>query len=119
MMAYILDPARKEARVRNFTDRIMNIIGNMYPIADREIKKYITSILEDFSEEQFADFADNERTYTEKIKQKIKLLSEQHGEKQFKNLLDTGAIFMKPSFVLPSSIAPRTCPKCFLKKRRQ
>jgi type III restriction enzyme len=55
IMSYILDPARKDSRVKNFTSRIMNIIGNMYPIPDSEIEKYIKRILEDFKEEQFAD----------------------------------------------------------------
>jgi type III restriction enzyme len=44
-MAYILDPARKDSRVKNFTWRIMDIIGKMYPIPDREIEKFISRIL--------------------------------------------------------------------------
>ncbi len=53
IMAYMLDPARKGSRVKNFTRRIMDLVGNMYPIADREIEKYISRILEDFTDEQF------------------------------------------------------------------
>src|SRR5690606_11445590 len=41
IVAYMLDPSRKDSRIRNFTKRIMNLIGNMYPIADKEIEKYI------------------------------------------------------------------------------
>jgi type III restriction enzyme len=44
IMAYMLDPSRKESRVKNFTKRIMDIIGNMYPIPDKEIEKYINRI---------------------------------------------------------------------------
>ena len=106
MMAYLLDPARKESRVKNFTKRIMDIIGNMYPISDQEIKKYITRILEDFTDEQFSDFSNNEYTYTDKIKQKIRSLSEAYAEKKFNDFLDTDKVFIKPSYSLPEHINP-------------
>lgn len=106
IMTYILDPSRKESRIKNFTKRIMDIIGNMYPIPDKEIEKYINRILEDFKDEQFGDFANNEYTYTDKIKQKIKSLSEAFAEKKFKDFLDTDKVFIKPSFELPKSISP-------------
>jgi type III restriction enzyme len=106
IMAYILDPARKESRIKNFTRRIMDIIGNMYPIPDKEIEKYINRILEDFKDEQFGDFSNNEYTYTDKIKQKIKSLSETFAERKFKDFLDTDKVFIKSSFELPKNIAP-------------
>jgi type III restriction enzyme len=106
IMAYMLDPARKESRVKNFTKRIMDIIGNMYPIPDKEIEKYINRILEDFKDEQFNDFAGNEYTYTDKIKQKIRTLSELFAEKKFRDFLDTDKVFIRPSFQLPKSISP-------------
>ncbi|MFY9152102.1 MAG: DEAD/DEAH box helicase family protein [Prolixibacteraceae bacterium] len=106
VMAYILDPARKDSRVSNFTSRIMSIIGNMYPIPDKEIKRYIIRILEDFKDEQFGAFANNEYSYTDKIKLKIKALSETFAEQKFKDFLDTDKVFIKPSFTLPVSITP-------------
>ena len=106
IMTYILDPSRKESRIKNFTKRIMDIIGNMYPISDKEIEKYISRILEDFKDEQFGDFANNEYTYTDKINQKIKSLSETFAEKKFKDFLDTDKVFIKPSFELPKTISP-------------
>ncbi len=106
IMAYILDPSRKDKRVKNFTKRLMDLIGNMSPIPEKEIEKYITRILEDLKDEQFGDLAANEYTYTDKIKQKIKSLSETFAEKKFKDRLDTDTIFIKPSFVLPNKISP-------------
>ena len=106
VLAYILDPARKDSRVKNFTKRIMDIIGNLYPIPDKEVEKYINRILTDFTDEQFGDFANNEYTYTDKIKQKIKSLSEAFAEKKFKDYLDTDKVFIKPSFTLPKTISP-------------
>lgn len=106
IMAYMLDPSRKESRVKNFTKRIMDIIGNMYPIPDKEIEKYINRILDDFKDEQFSDLANNEYTYTDKIKQKIRDLSEAFAEKKFKDFLDTDKVFIKPVFTLPNNISP-------------
>ncbi|MBX2893832.1 MAG: hypothetical protein KF763_00205 [Cyclobacteriaceae bacterium] len=51
---------RTRANFHKTTKRIMDIIGNMYPIPDKEIEKYINCILEDFKDEQFSDFANNE-----------------------------------------------------------
>ena len=106
VMAYILDPARKDSRVKNFTKRLMELIGNMFPIDDKEIERYINRILEDFKDEQFNDLAANEYTYKDKIKFKIIALSEQFAEKKFKDFLDTDKVFIKSSFTLPTSIAP-------------
>lgn len=106
VMAYMMDPTRKDSRVRNFTKRLMNLIGNMFPIPDKEIEKYINRILEDFKDEQFSDLAANEYTYKDKIKFKIIALSEQYAEKKFKDFLDTDKVFIKPSFALPKSISP-------------
>jgi type III restriction enzyme len=106
VMDYILDPSRKEGRVKNFTKRLLNLIGNMFPIPDKEIEKYINRILEDFKDEQFSDLAANEYTYKDKIKLKIIALSEQFAEKKFKDFLDTDKVFIKPSFTLPDSISP-------------
>ena len=106
VMAYILDPLRINSRVDTFTKRLMSLIGNMYPIADAEIKKYIKRILDSFTDAQFGHLAVNEYTYTDKIKQKITALSEAFAEKKFKEFLDTDKVFIRPSFVFPKSISP-------------
>ncbi|MCU0403845.1 MAG: hypothetical protein MUE99_04790, partial [Chitinophagaceae bacterium] len=106
VMTYILDPAHKESRVKNLTRRLMDLIGNMFPIPDREIEKFINRILEDFKDEQFRDLVANEYTYKDKIKSKIIALSEKYAEQKFRDFLDTDKVFIKPSFSLPKSISP-------------
>ena len=106
IMAFILDPSRKDSRVKNFTRRILDLIGNLYPIADKEIERYVKRILEDFTDEQFTDFANHEYTYTGKIKDKIKLLSEEYAYKQFRNFLDQDKAFIQPAYVFPTQISP-------------
>jgi type III restriction enzyme len=105
LMGYILDPTRKDSRIKNSTKQLMDLIGNMFPIADTEIEKYINRILEDFKDEQFNDMLSNIYTYQAKIKAKIIALSEIYAEKQFKNLLDTDKIFIKPSYTFPQNFA--------------
>jgi type III restriction enzyme len=106
IMTYILDPSRKESRIKNLTKRLMDLIGNMFPIPDKEIEKYINRILEDFKDEQFNDFSNNEYTYKDKIKTKIVALSEVYAEKRFRDFLDTDNVFIKSSFELPKNISP-------------
>ena len=106
IMAYILDPAHKDSRVKNFTRRVLDLIGNLYPIADKEIERYIKRILEDFTDEQFTDFANHEYTYTAKIKDKIKRLSEDFAYKKFRDFLDQDRAFMQPMYVFPAQISP-------------
>jgi type III restriction enzyme len=123
MLNHILDPSQKENRVKNFTHRLMNIIGNIYPISDKEIAKYFSRILGDFTDEQFIDLANNEYTYTHKIKEKILELSEDYAEKKFRDFLDVDKIFIKPSFNLPPSISPgdtaKDMPKSLYNKEGQ
>jgi len=106
VMTYILDPSRKDSRIKNFTKRLMDLIGNMFPIPDKEIEKYINRILEDFKDEQFNDLAANEYTYKDKIKFKISALSEQFAEKKFNDFLDTDKVFIRSAFLLPMNISP-------------
>lgn len=106
VMAYILDPARKDSRVKNLSRRILDLIGNMYPIDDKEIEKYVCRILENFKDEQFNDFANNEYSYVRKIKDKINYLAEIFAEEQFRKLMDIDKLFIKPSYALQTQIAP-------------
>ena len=84
----------------------MDLIGNMFPIPDKEIERYINRILEDFKDEQFNDLSANEYTYKDKIKHKILALSEHFAEQKFKDYLDTDKVFIKSSFNLLKSISP-------------
>jgi type III restriction enzyme len=106
LMAYILDPSRKDSRRKNFAKRIMDVIGNLYPISESETKKYIFNILEDFSDEQYSDFSNHEYTYCAKIKDKIKTLSDDYAETEFRKSLDANKIFVKQDYSLPVEICP-------------
>ena len=106
IIPYLLDPSRKDSRIKNFTRRIIKNMGSMYPIPDRELEKYINRVLEYFTDAQFTNLAHNEYTYSDKIKQKIKSLSYDYAEKQFRIGLDTDKIWQKPSYRFPETITP-------------
>lgn len=104
--SYILDPRLKEHRVKNCTYRLKNIIGKMYPIPDKEIELFITHVLERFNDEQFIDLQNHEYSYADKIKDRIRQLSENYKEKQFFNLVDKDLIFTDETYALPKEIIP-------------
>ncbi len=103
---YLLDPKQKGKRVENCTFRLKNIIGKMYPIPDKEIELYISRVLERFSDEQFSDLLNHEYSYADKIKAKIKQLSEAYKERQFFDMVDRDLIFTAETYRLPAEIIP-------------
>ncbi|MES2628025.1 MAG: DEAD/DEAH box helicase family protein [Bacteroidota bacterium] len=106
ILSYILDPVRREHRVRDLTRYLMRLIGVMAPIPDKELERYISRILEDFTDQQFNDLAANEYTYKDKIKSKINALLEAFAEKTFRDFLDTDRVISKPSYLFPIGITP-------------
>jgi len=106
ILTYILDPSRKESRVKNFAKRIVDLMGKQDPVTEPEVKKYISRILDSFTDEQFNDLANNEYSYALIIRRKIDSLKEAFAEKKFKDFLDTDKVFIKPSFQLPKNISP-------------
>lgn len=103
---YILDPKQKDSRIKNCTRILKNIIGKMYPIADKEIETYINHVLENFTDEQFVDLMNHEYSYAEKIKAKIRELSIEYKEKQFYSMIDKDEIFSDENYSLPNEIIP-------------
>jgi type III restriction enzyme len=106
VLSYILDPARKDSRIKNLSSRILAIIGNLHPLDDKEIKKYVVRILENFTDEQFKDFADREYSYVRKIKEKINSLAASAAEKAFRGFLDIDKLYIKPSYSFQPQITP-------------
>jgi len=88
----------KEKQVKEIANIMVGKIGNMTPIAEQEIKKYIERIFSEFSTEEIIDAVNNEYNYVYKIKAKILELSNQHAKEEFSRLLDTNKIIVKPTF---------------------
>lgn len=106
ILSYILDPSRKEERVKNFSKRLVDQIGKLDPIPESDILKYVQRILEDFTDEQFNDLASKEYSYAKKIKDKIRDIADRFSEKNFSKYLDIDKVFVKPSYQFPQQIIP-------------
>lgn len=96
----------RESQVRNVTARLTQLIGNLYPITDPEVRKYVERIVEAMSPEQVRDCLERDVAYVRKIKQKIGNLSNAHAIKQFNDMLDVDKIVVQPHFGLPEVITP-------------
>jgi len=103
--AYILAKP-KEGQIRDIAHQLLKIIGDMYPIADQEIKTYISRILEGMNAEQMRDIINNKYSYTRKIKTKIQQLADAYAERQFSDLLKSRKISTAPKWKLKNEIVP-------------
>ncbi|HMN05068.1 MAG TPA: DEAD/DEAH box helicase family protein [Flavobacteriales bacterium] len=105
IMEYILAKPR-EAQVQDVADQILLRIGDMWPIADQEIKKYVTRLLENFDAERLRDVLARPLPYTRKIREKIQSLADEHAEQQFKDMLQVGKVRTERNWHFPDRIIP-------------
>ncbi|BCG64636.1 MAG: type III restriction enzyme [Methyloprofundus sp.] len=96
----------RSSQVMNVVSRLTQLIGNMYPITEPEIKGYIGRIVESFTEDQIHDCLEQDVSYVRKIKQKITGLTNIHGEKTFTDYLDIDKVLINPGFMFPEIITP-------------
>lgn len=96
----------KENQITDITHQIMQIIGSMSPIADQEIKIYIGRILTNMNTEQLRDILVRKWSYNDKIKAKIRLLSDAYAEKRFMDLIKSKRINTKNNWKLNKEIVP-------------
>lgn len=96
----------KDKQITDITHQIMQIIGNMYPIPDQEIKVYIGRILNSMSTEQLRDILVRKWSYTDKIKGKIRQLADSYAEGRFMDLLKSKKISAKANWRLGKQIVP-------------
>lgn len=96
----------RESQVMNLVSRLSQLVGNMYPITDPEVKEYIRRVVTGMNAEQIRDCIERDVAYVRKIKQKITTLANAHALKTFTDMLDVDRIAIQPSFALPGSITP-------------
>ncbi len=89
-----------ESAKKRLQNVLFKLIGDMPPIADGEIKKYLKKIIEGLEPNELKDIATYPYFFTPKIKEKIWQLAEVACEKQFNEWLDTDHIIIKNSFRL-------------------
>lgn len=108
---YILDYIRAaedfQSKVRRCSSIVAETMGKMIPLTQKDIQSYVSRIFEDFTEERLEDFMRHLEEYTQRIKVKILDLEDAHKEKEFRKLLDTDNIFLKPTYTIPNKITLR------------
>lgn len=95
-----------ESQVQAIVQRLADMIGDMWPLADEELKSYVTRIVKALTPEQLRDCLERDVAYARKIKAKIAVLADTHAMKVFSDMLDLDKISLEPSFMLPESIIP-------------
>ncbi len=93
--------APKESQVREMTANMMKNIGNLRPIKDMELEKYLNHIFQDFTPDKIRDCFNREYIYTAKIKQKIERLKNKYVQEQFKQYLATNKITVQDNYKIP------------------
>ena len=96
----------KENQIVDITFQMMQIIGNMYPIPDQEIKKYIGRILSSMTAEHLREILVRKWSYTDKIKEKIRFLADNYAEGKFLDFIKSKKIITKKHWKLGNEIVP-------------
>jgi type III restriction enzyme len=96
----------EEGQINDITHRMMKAVGNMYPIPDQEIKKYIGRIIKSMNSEQKNDAIQKTESYVLKIKDKIRQLADSYAEGRFMDLIKSKRISTKGNWNLSKEIVP-------------
>ncbi|MEZ5002530.1 MAG: DEAD/DEAH box helicase family protein [Chitinophagales bacterium] len=94
----------KESQIEKVSNIIVSKLGDMTPISQPDIKKFVNRVFESLNTEQIRDIVDNDFKYTAKIKERINELKKQYAKDKFQVLLDSNAIFVKDNFQFKESI---------------
>lgn len=96
-----------KGKIKELSGRLARFIRNIDEIPEQKISEYIQKSIKDFNSEKIAKISANGYFYANKIKNKIRELTDKYAEKQFSILLDKGIIVCNPSFEFPEKISPK------------
>jgi type III restriction enzyme len=105
MVDYILAKP-KENQVKDIAHQLIQIIGDMYPIAEQEIRKYVERLLDTLNSEQLQDILIRKLSYAKRIKEKVQLLADAYAEEQFNDFVIIGKVVTKAIWKFPAAIVP-------------
>jgi type III restriction enzyme len=100
-----------EGKIKELSGRLTRYIRNIDEIPEQKISEYIQKSIKDFNSEKIAEISANDYFYANKIKDKIRELTDKYAEKQFSILLDKGTIVCNPSFEFSEKISPKNTVK--------
>jgi type III restriction enzyme len=96
----------KESQIKDIAHQIVQLIGDMYPIADQEMRAYAERILNGLDAEQLQDILVRKRSYSDKIKARIRQHADSYAEEQFNDLVKIGKITAQPAWKFQPMIVP-------------
>jgi type III restriction enzyme len=96
----------KDNQIKDVSKFIVSKLGDMTPISEQDLKRYVGRVFESLSNDQIRDIINNEFIYIQKIKNKINELSSAYSKQRFKILLDSNEVFVKENFSFNESISP-------------
>lgn len=96
----------KESQISDVSSIIVSKLGDMTPISEQELKKYVSRVFDNLNTEQIRDIVDNDFIYIRKIKDKINSLTQSYAKDRFQILLDANEIIVKDNFTFSDTITP-------------
>ena len=105
----------KEKQISDVSSLIVSKLGDMTPISQQDLKKYVARVFDSLNTDQIRDIVENEYMYIQKIKAKINSLTDSYSRERFKVLFAARDIFVKDSFAFPEAITS-ICPSTNIKK---
>ncbi len=91
----------KESRVNQISSIVVSKLGDMTPISQQELTKYVSRVFDNLSKEQIRDIVDNDFIYVKRIKDKIGGLTNAYAKERFKIGIDSNNIIVKENFTFP------------------
>ena len=102
---YILSKP-KEGQIKDISHQLVQLVGDMYPIPDQEIRAYVERILSQLNAEQLQDILVRKWSYSDKIKAKIRHHADNYAEGQFNDLIKIRKVVVQPTWKFPEMIVP-------------
>jgi type III restriction enzyme len=96
----------KDGQIKDIAYQIVQLVGNLYPIPDQEIRIYVERILNQLNPEQLQDILVRKLSYSDKIKAKIRIHADSYAESRFNDLIKIGKVSTAPAWNFPEMIVP-------------
>ncbi len=96
----------KDKQVKDIAHQIVQVVGDLYPIPDQEIRVYVERIIGQLNAEQLRDILVRKWSYSDRIKAKIRLHADNYAEGRFNDLVTIGKVVTEPSWTFPEMIVP-------------
>jgi type III restriction enzyme len=96
-----------ESKINQLAGRLAQQVKRNNEIPEPKIIAYIKNSIKDLNNEKIAEIAHDEYFFSNLIRSKIHLLTDNYAEKQFITLLDKGLVVCQESFEFPKKISPK------------